>query len=682
MFVNLRGLFQLYWCFACFSVVIGLRRDLHDAVWIWVLVICSLTSLYLLLQYPTLLYQGVYRTRKPGPVPPSGQPGGIMRGLFAAVVPAIVVAVVISSVSLYFFLPRVNLGSKPDPEIRIVDVPGEISPFGFERDRPSGNGGGGNNSNAKPNNGGISGMSDGVTLGEFGKIKLDDTVALVVEELRPQPNPPTIYMRAFTFATFDGERWLALNDNAHYVEKVPLGERRELPDEDHGASFGEKFKTFLVTPEKASFGMDGQIPLPMYSVYLYDYPDALTYDWMQDTLTTTYLEEPHSYVVTSNMPEISGRDMIRVLGKRGPGTMFLQEYVQVPQDLRKLIKEKFNHFDFFETRIRTRGVHTVCVDLVKMFKTSLKLNSQERAWNYSLERRPYPGKDAIARFLDTTTLGERFGHCEYFASAMVMLLRSYGIPSRVATGYVGQKQVEEGRWELKGKNAHAWVEVYYEGVGWVKYDPTPSDPNPDSEAETITPEAEEAEPEPEEEDPEAIEPDVKEADDWFNEYDEDSQKELFSGITDWVDGTSARLNISLSGVMSWMPIKAHALTKLIVFFLPVGLILLIVGTFRRRKKTRVRRVLEEMGITEESQKQRGLYVELLLMLSKHGFQKRRSETPREFAERVAATSEVHSPLLILTELYYSYRFGTSHDSEKQFKQSLSSYAGALRSLPS
>ncbi|MCF6227569.1 MAG: DUF4129 domain-containing protein, partial [Planctomycetes bacterium] len=139
---------------------------------------------------------------------------------------------------------------------------------------------------------------------------------------------------------------------------------------------------------------------------------------------------------------------------------------------------------------------------------------------------------------------------------------------------------------------------------------------------------------------------------------------------------------SLSGVMSWMPIQAHPLTKLILFFLPVGLILLIAGTLSRRKKTRVRRVLEEMGITEASQKQRGLYVELLLLLSKHGFQKHRSETPREFAERVAATSEVHLPLLMLTELYYSYRFGTSRDSEKQFKQSFSSYAGALRSLPS
>ena len=88
----------------------------------------------------------------------------------------------------------------------------------------------------------------------------------------------------------------------------------------------------------------------------------------------------------------------------------------------------------------------------------------------------------------------------------------------------------------------------------------------------------------------------------------------------------------------------------------------------------------EMGISAATHKQRGLYVGLLLLLAKHGFRKRRSETPREFAERVASTGDVHQPLIDLTNLYYHFRFGMSSDAEKQFRQSLSTYEGALRSL--
>jgi hypothetical protein len=65
------------------------------------------------------------------------------------------------------------------------------------------------------------------------------------------------------------------------------------------------------------------------------------------------------------------------------------------------------------------------------------------------------------------------GYCEYFATSMVAMLRSQDIPARYVVGYSTGQQVGEDTYKVRGMNAHAWVEVYFEDVGWVKFDPTP-----------------------------------------------------------------------------------------------------------------------------------------------------------------------------------------------------------------
>jgi transglutaminase-like putative cysteine protease len=68
------------------------------------------------------------------------------------------------------------------------------------------------------------------------------------------------------------------------------------------------------------------------------------------------------------------------------------------------------------------------------------------------------------------------GHCEYFASAMVLLLRSAGLPARIVNGFAGGHLNQRGGFvEIAQSDAHSWVEVPYERSGWVRYDPTPPD---------------------------------------------------------------------------------------------------------------------------------------------------------------------------------------------------------------
>jgi len=68
------------------------------------------------------------------------------------------------------------------------------------------------------------------------------------------------------------------------------------------------------------------------------------------------------------------------------------------------------------------------------------------------------------------------GHCEYFASAMVVLARSLSIPTRLVNGFAGGRDNSVGGFrELRRSDAHSWVEAHYAKAGWVRYDPTPSD---------------------------------------------------------------------------------------------------------------------------------------------------------------------------------------------------------------
>jgi hypothetical protein len=85
---------------------------------------------------------------------------------------------------------------------------------------------------------------------------------------------------------------------------------------------------------------------------------------------------------------------------------------------------------------------------------------------------PQPGQDPIEMFLFDT----RRGHCEYFASAMVALCQSVGLPARLVVGYVAADFNEvTGKYLVRQSNAHAWAEVHIGNGAWQTFDPSPTD---------------------------------------------------------------------------------------------------------------------------------------------------------------------------------------------------------------
>jgi transglutaminase-like putative cysteine protease len=93
---------------------------------------------------------------------------------------------------------------------------------------------------------------------------------------------------------------------------------------------------------------------------------------------------------------------------------------------------------------------------------------RHQAFFYTLAPPPL-GVEAVDDFL----FGTRRGFCEHYASAFVFLMRAAGVPARVVTGYQGGEYNQLGNyWIVRGKDAHAWAEVWLEGRGWVRVDPT------------------------------------------------------------------------------------------------------------------------------------------------------------------------------------------------------------------
>jgi transglutaminase-like putative cysteine protease len=91
-------------------------------------------------------------------------------------------------------------------------------------------------------------------------------------------------------------------------------------------------------------------------------------------------------------------------------------------------------------------------------------------YGYTLRLPSSPVADPLANFL----FERKQGHCEYFASSMAIMLRTLRIPARVVNGFVSDEFNDlTGNYVVRARNAHAWVEAYFPGYGWVTFDPTP-----------------------------------------------------------------------------------------------------------------------------------------------------------------------------------------------------------------
>jgi transglutaminase-like putative cysteine protease len=289
---------------------------------------------------------------------------------------------------------------------------------------------------------------------------------------------------------------------------------------------------------------------------------------------------------------------------------------------------------------------------------------------YTLDLSGPPVGDPLANFL----FAKRAGHCEYFASAMTILVRSLGIPARYVTGFLpGEYNDVGGDYIVRQSDAHAWVEVYFADAGWITFDPTPQGAPPAN----------------------GLLVRMGLYWDWFQfawgewvvNYDFAHQLTLGQNIgkssRSWGEGARDLYNRK----------KEQALEKIVAldrrieaspYFLPAVLVFLVALLFLLRGRSMLRYVLARWSLRARNTGSLTAslaaleYAEMLRLLDRAGWPKPSSQTPREFAASLPA-EHLCEPVAQLTEMYHSARFGNQPARVEQMSSLLRSIRDLLRS---
>ena len=265
-------------------------------------------------------------------------------------------------------------------------------------------------------------------------------------------------------------------------------------------------------------------------------------------------------------------------------------------------------------------------------------------YGYTLELPPSEPEDPLAFFL----FHRKKGHCEYFASAMAVMLRVLQIPSRVVTGFQsGIYNPISGTQLIRTSDAHSWVEAWLPGRGWTTFDPTPPDPNPPLVSMWTRL---------------GFYADAAEVfwQDWVLNYDLDHQLQLAArmGRSGRQMGASWWDNLGISAGRWWGSLVQFAERY---GFILLGLAMLaVLGQLFGRDgsrwwKTRLRVQKVQRGEAQASDATL-LYQRMLKVLHRRGIEKPVWLTPCEFA-RVVQEPELSVLVEDLTDAYNQLRFG-------------------------
>lgn len=140
-----------------------------------------------------------------------------------------------------------------------------------------------------------------------------------------------------------------------------------------------------------------------------------------------------------------------------PSAALTREYTELPDSLPDVV--------FRTAREVTAGAANPYEQAVKL-QEYFAVNG---GFEYDTQVKVGSGSEAIARFLK-----DKEGFCVHFSFAMAAMARSLGIPARVAVGFAPGSPQADGSVSVGLRDAHAWPEVYFEGVGWTRFEPTPT----------------------------------------------------------------------------------------------------------------------------------------------------------------------------------------------------------------
>ncbi|HKP71484.1 MAG TPA: DUF3488 and transglutaminase-like domain-containing protein [Pyrinomonadaceae bacterium] len=300
---------------------------------------------------------------------------------------------------------------------------------------------------------GVVGFSDEVTLGEIGRLQQSQRVVMRVRVEDPlAARHQTLRWRGVALDEFDGRAWRRTSREAEYRR----GNERNLFQFGTTESLERlTTQTFFVEPVDtpvlfiAPRAVAIQAALPYIGV---DGEDGLT--------TRDHSQERISYRAYSDTTEPSAEQLRADVA---PYPRSMERYLQVPANLDPRVRDLARCL-IVGTRSGNR------YDAARVIEDYFHQN-----FRYTLEMKS-GGADPLADFLFRV----REGHCEYFSTAMAVMLRSAGVATRVVNGFqLGEYNDAADVYTVRQADAHSWVEVYFPETGaWVTFDPTPFDGRP------------------------------------------------------------------------------------------------------------------------------------------------------------------------------------------------------------
>ncbi|GAA3416916.1 hypothetical protein GCM10018952_46920 [Streptosporangium vulgare] len=258
------------------------------------------------------------------------------------------------------------------------------------------------------------------------------------------------YLRMYSLDIFDGEQW---------TMSEPRGRPEDRTSDSPMPAPPGQSTSVPVTPANLTVTVSDQVrrlsflPLP--------YPVSkvtVAGDWRPDRDTLMVFSTRNTaggltYQAVTAEPEPTAD---RLKSAAPPATAIRERYLALPEDL----PEEIRQLALQQTE-RGSSAYEQAIQLQEFFTDS-------GGFTYSLATQGHNGP-ALTDFL----IRNRTGYCEQFAASMAVLARVLGIPSRVAIGYTGGS-VTSGGWQVRTHDSHAWPELYFEGTGWLRFEPTPA----------------------------------------------------------------------------------------------------------------------------------------------------------------------------------------------------------------
>ncbi|GAB3695840.1 DUF3488 and transglutaminase-like domain-containing protein [Nocardiopsis oceani] len=352
------------------------------------------------------------------------------------------------------------------------------------------------------------------------------------------------YLRTFVLDEFDGENWTM---TPVYTGR-DSGIDNDFPLPPGWTEEAEDAVTTRVSLDADSPRMDFlPIPYPARSV-------DISGDWYVDpetlmVFTTGTPQTGFNFAVESAEHQPDSE----TLDTAGPPRSLNDDHQDLPGDLDERVQEL--------TDAVTEGAESPYESA-----TAIQDFFTDGSFTYDLDPPPVPsGTDPLTHFL----FDDRVGYCEQYAGAMTVMARQADIPARVAVGYTAGENVGDDRWAVSVGDAHAWPELYFEGSGWVRFEPTPS--SADGQGSASVPDYSSTSPttdtphEPEPQAPTSPEPTESPEDEASPTPEESESPEEESG--DAAAG-STEDETGAAAVLPWLPVLGGVLGALLLLALP------------------------------------------------------------------------------------------------------------------